>query len=186
MNEKEDQESSDMMVAMIFAAFVVENEAAPQAKDGNQGHSCCPIPSQQFVCGESRHPNPRRRKAKPDRSDVKSTNIEALSSGAPTESSEDPLSKSISVPEENFHSQEDESSRAAISQEKRSHEVPDRQSAVEEKPNAVNTQPCVDPSRKIFASDERVNIVQEHLHSIKADGGAVKPCCENPVVKALF
>ncbi|KAJ4961736.1 hypothetical protein NE237_021646 [Protea cynaroides] len=29
-----------------------------------------------------------------------------------------PLSKSISVPEENFHSQEDESSRAAISQEK--------------------------------------------------------------------
>lgn len=49
---------------------------------------------------------------------MKSTNIEALSSGAPTESSEDPLSKSISVPEENFHSQEDESSRAAISQEK--------------------------------------------------------------------
>lgn len=45
---------------------------------------------------------------------------------------------------------------------------------VEEKPNAVNTQPCVDPSRKIFASDERVNIVPEHLHSIKADG-AIAP-----------
>lgn len=53
---------------------------------------------------------------------MKSTNIEALSSGATygvnAESSEDPLSKSISVPEENSHSQEDESSRAAISQEK--------------------------------------------------------------------
>lgn len=63
---------------------------------------------------------------------------------------------------------------------------------VEEKPNAVNTQPCVDPSRKIFASDERVNIVPEHLHSIKAHS-TIFALCDNldggsslPVVKALF